>query len=56
MRQYRDAGRTYTYPILVVNEFADITFIEDRGTDDETVITCAPEDLPSGYATRKNIG
>ena len=46
MRQYRDAGPTY--PILVVDEFAEITFVEDCGRDDESVIACGPEDLPAG--------
>jgi phenolic acid decarboxylase len=53
MRQYRDAGPTY--PILVVDEFAEITFVEDCGRDDESVIACAPEDLPPGYAARRNL-
>ena len=54
MRQYRDAGPTY--PTMLVDEFADITFVEDCGRDDESVIACAPEDLPAGYATRRNVG
>ncbi|MEJ0046632.1 MAG: phenolic acid decarboxylase [Rhodospirillales bacterium] len=54
MLQYRDAGPTY--PILVVDEFADITFVEDCGRDDETVIACAPKDLPEGYTARRNVG
>lgn len=54
MRQYRDAGPTY--PILLVDEFAQITFVEDCGPNDESVIACAPEDLPPGYATRRNVG
>ena len=52
MRQYRDAGPTY--PTDLVNEFADITFIEDCGRDNDSVIACAPEDLPPGYAARRN--
>lgn len=54
MRQYRDAGPTY--PTMLVDEFADITFVEECGRDDESVIACAPEDLPTGYATRRNVG
>lgn len=54
MRKYRDDGPTY--PITVVDEFAEITFVEDCGRDDETVIACAPQDLPAGYATRRNVG
>jgi phenolic acid decarboxylase len=53
MRQYRDGGPTY--PILVVDEFAEITFVENCGRDDESVIASAPEDLPPGYATRRNV-
>ncbi len=52
MRRYRDAGPTY--PHLVIDEFADITFLEDRGPRDETVIAEAPGDLPAGYANRRN--
>ena len=52
MHEYRDAGPTY--PLLVVPEAAEITFQEDRGPDDETVIACAPSELPSGYADRTN--
>ncbi|MEJ1976298.1 MAG: phenolic acid decarboxylase [Acetobacteraceae bacterium] len=54
MQQYRDAGPVY--PILVVDEFATITFVEDCGRNDETVIACAPEELPAGYTTRRNLG
>lgn len=54
MRTYRDAGPTY--PIHVVDEFATITFVEDCGRDNESVIACAPQDLPAGYAARKNVG
>ncbi len=52
MERYREQGPTY--PILVVPEFANITFLEDRGTDDDTVISCASADLPPGYAGRCN--
>ncbi len=52
MRKYRDAGPTY--PKLVIDEFASITFIEDLGPNNETAIACAPSDLPAGFATRKN--
>jgi phenolic acid decarboxylase len=54
MQQYRDAGPTY--PTLVVDEFATITFVEDCGRNNETVIACAPHDLPAGYASRRNVG
>ncbi len=54
MQDYRDTGPTY--PILLVDEFAEITFVENCGRDDESVISCAPEDLPSDYAARRNVG
>ncbi|MFR9727858.1 phenolic acid decarboxylase [Saccharopolyspora sp. MS10] len=52
MQRYRDWGPTY--PIYVVDEFAKITFLKDVGLDDETVINCAPGELPEGYAERTN--
>ncbi len=52
MQAYRDAGPTY--PKLVIDEFADITFLEECGANDETVIACGPADLPKGYAARRN--
>lgn len=52
MRALRDAGPTY--PKLVVDEAATITYLEDCGPNDETVINCAPSELPAGYAARKN--
>ncbi|MFC0242856.1 phenolic acid decarboxylase [Rhodopseudomonas telluris] len=52
MRVYRDAGPTY--PKLVVDEFATITFMEKLGRDDQTVIACPPAELPPGYASRRN--
>ncbi|ACK51853.1 Phenolic acid decarboxylase [Methylocella silvestris BL2] len=51
MRQYRDGGPTY--PILVVDEFADITFVEDCCRDDERGFAYAPQDLPAGYRAAK---
>jgi hypothetical protein len=48
-RQYRNAGPTYS----VVDEFAIITFLEDRG-DIQDVIACAPGNLPPGYDERRN--
>jgi phenolic acid decarboxylase len=42
------------YRIEVVNSFATITFVEDRGRDDETVIACGPEALPAGFAAQRN--
>jgi phenolic acid decarboxylase len=52
MLAYRDAGPTY--PIEIVDSFATITFVEDCGRDDETIIHCGPEDLPSDYASRRS--
>jgi phenolic acid decarboxylase len=52
MKSYRDAGPTY--PKLVIDEAADITFIEDSGAGNEEVIVCAPSELPAGYASRRN--
>ncbi|WP_420132667.1 phenolic acid decarboxylase [Rhodopseudomonas sp.] len=52
MRAYRDAGPTY--PKLVIDEFATITFMERLGRDDQTVIACPPSELPAGYADRRN--
>ena len=48
----RDAGPTY--PIEIIDSFADITFIEECARDDETVIACGPEALPTCYAARRN--
>jgi phenolic acid decarboxylase len=42
------------YRIEVVDSFATITFVEDRGRDVETVIACGPEALPAGFAARRN--
>ncbi len=52
MRRLRDLGPTY--PRLVIDEFAPITFIEDCGVDNEAVIACSPDELLAGYAGRSN--
>ncbi|MGB8261376.1 MAG: phenolic acid decarboxylase [Terracidiphilus sp.] len=52
MRALREAGPTY--PKFVLDEFSTITFIEDCGADDESVISCPPGELPEGYADRRN--
>ncbi|OSM97453.1 MULTISPECIES: phenolic acid decarboxylase [Lonsdalea] len=52
MRSYRDAGPTY--PKLVIDEFAQVTFVEDCGQNNQEVIACAPSELPEGYAARRN--
>jgi phenolic acid decarboxylase len=46
MRQLREAGPTYLK--LIIDEFADITFLEDCGPDNEVVIDRGAEQLPSG--------
>ena len=50
MTAYRDAGPTY--PMYIVDAFAEITYLDDRGVGDETVIACAPASLPAGHADR----
>ena len=52
MRAHRDEGPTY--PTLVMDEFAEITFVEDCGPDNDDVIACPPDELPPGYAARRN--
>lgn len=52
MERFRADGPTY--PLYVVNEYSTITFTEDAGPDDETVISCSPADLPPGYLDRRN--
>lgn len=52
MKAFRDGGPTY--PKLVIDEFATITFLETCGANDETVIACPPAELPAGYASRRN--
>ena len=52
MRQYRDAGPTY--PKLVIDEAAKITFVENCGPDRDDVIDRPPTELPAGYTTRAN--
>ncbi|MFB4204963.1 Phenolic acid decarboxylase PadC [wastewater metagenome] len=48
----RDAGPTY--PKLVIDEFATITFLEYCDANDEDVIACPPSELPADYAARRN--
>jgi phenolic acid decarboxylase len=52
MRGHRDNGPLY--PLLVQFDFAEITFIEDCGRDNDDVINCGPSELPEGYLERKN--
>lgn len=52
MRQYRDAGPTY--PKLVIDEAATITFVEDCGPNRNDVIDRPSYELPPGYTDRHN--
>lgn len=52
MREYRDAGPTY--PKLVIDEAAQITFVEDCGANRDDVIDRPSYELSPGYTTRTN--
>ncbi|MDB5654841.1 MAG: Phenolic acid decarboxylase [Tardiphaga sp.] len=52
MKRLRDAGPTY--PKLVIDEFAPITFVEECGADKQDVIACPPGELPAAYTARRN--
>lgn len=52
IRQYRNLGPTY--PKLVIDEAATITFVEDCGPDRNDVIDRPSYYLPPGYADRRN--
>jgi len=52
MHRLRDAGPTY--PKFVVDEFSQITFVENCGVNNEEVIHCGIDKLPVGYAQRKS--
>jgi phenolic acid decarboxylase len=45
MHKYRDEGPTY--PKMAVDEFSSICYVEDCGVDNESVITCAPSEIPA---------
>ena len=53
MLKLREEGPTWPMHIAE-NAFAEITFIEDVGVDRDDIITCPPDELPPGYAERKN--
>ena len=53
MQALRDAGPTY--PTMVIDEFADITFMEDCGANNDTVITCSSTDLPGTQRARTEL-
>lgn len=52
MRRRRDQGPTH--PIVLVDEFAQIHFIEDCGPDNELAIAEPPSALPPGFLDRQN--
>ena len=53
MLKLREQGPTWPMNIAE-NTFAEITFLEDVGPDRDDIITCPPDQLPAGYADRKN--
>ncbi|MBP2632896.1 MAG: Phenolic acid decarboxylase [Firmicutes bacterium] len=52
MNKYRDQGPTY--PKMVVDEFATITYLEECGANNNEVINCAPSELDANYTKRTN--
>ncbi|AQQ69324.1 hypothetical protein Mag101_01885 [Microbulbifer agarilyticus] len=52
IREHRDKGPLY--PLLVNFDFAEITYLEDRGIDNDDVINCEVDELPDGYWDRRN--
>ncbi len=53
MLKLREQGPTWPMHIAE-NAFAQITFLEDVGPDRDDIITCPPDQLPLGYADRRN--
>ena len=53
MLKLREQGPTWPMHIAE-NTFAKITFLEDVGANRDDIITCPPDQLPAGYADRKN--
>lgn len=47
----RDEGPVAPYSPM--HQFAEITFLEDRGTDNDDVITCGSREIPPGYGKRR---
>lgn len=37
-----------------INQFAEITYMEDMGLNNNSVISCPPSELPAEYSKRKN--
>lgn len=54
MLAYRAEGPTY--PLHVVQESARIQRIDQVGVDDDTVISCAPSELPEDFLPREDLG
>jgi len=52
MHRFRDEGPAYPY--VTISEFAEITFMEQCGPDNDSVIAVAPGQLPEGYLDRTN--
>ena len=52
IREHRDKGPLY--PQFVSFDFAEITYLEDRGADNDEVINCEVDQLPDGYWDRRN--
>ena len=52
MERFRDEGPAYPYEIIA--DFAKITYLEQRGRDNDEVIDAAPGQLPLGYLDRTN--
>lgn len=52
MEFFREAGPTY--PIEIIDEFATITFVKDRGMNNESVIACAASELPLDFPNNLN--
>lgn len=55
MAAYREAGPAY--PTEVIDEFATITDVFDRGENNESVVDCGPELLPADFpaSLRKHV-
>ncbi len=47
MESYREAGPAY--PTEVIDEFATITYVEECGANNESVIACAASELPADF-------
>ena len=51
MNRLRDAGPHY--PKLIIDEFAEITFLDKVEPGNDDLISVSPDDLPAGYADRR---